>query len=52
MDHSSNGLECVTVPLATETTIATGASHHWPVATVIRPTCQRSNIVCDPINLN
>jgi hypothetical protein len=52
MYHSSNGLEYITAPIATEIIVATGVGHHQPIATVIRPTCQRPNVVCDPINLN
>jgi hypothetical protein len=40
MDHISNELECVTTPVATEITVATGEGHHQLVATMIRPTCQ------------
>jgi hypothetical protein len=51
MDHSSNERECVIVPISTDITVAMGTWPHRPVATVIRPTHQRSNIVCDPIKL-
>jgi hypothetical protein len=49
MGHSSNGLECITAPVATEITVAMGMGHHRLIATVIEPTCQRPNVVCDPI---
>jgi hypothetical protein len=41
MDHSSNMLECVTAPIATKITVATGTWPQPPVATVIQPTCLR-----------
>jgi hypothetical protein len=52
MDHSSNGWECVTVPVAIEITVAIGTWPHRPVATMIWTTCQRPSVVCDPIKLN